>query len=175
MQLLPLTHFINNWLGDGTLFTASTVQGHRLVERKFQWSLFAEFLQAKFFLLKIRSWLPIKIHEFKKAMVKKYFQNSNLLLNKLLHWNKVSPKCSVVKCGGHSLVQHVCSIENYRLIRPKLTTHVAPMYVPTPIKTWKTLTHCPITCQWMENSGILYYGKVLSIIISWIHAFENIQ
>ena len=140
-------------------FVSSTVQGHRLVERKFQWSLFAEFLQADFFLLKIRSWLPIKIHEFKKAMVKKYFQNSNILLNKLLQWNKVSPKCPVVKFGGHSLVQHVCSIENYRLIGPKLTPHVAPIYVSTTIKTWNNLTHYPITCQWMGNSRMLFYEK----------------
>ena len=92
-------------------------------------------------------------------MVKKYFQNSNISLNKLLHWNKVSQKWSVVKLGGHSLVQHVCSIENYRLIRPKLTPHVAPIYVPTPIKTWNNLTHYPITCQWMGNSRMLFYEK----------------
>ena len=75
---------------DSNQHSTYTVQGHRLVELKFQWSLFAEFLQADFLLLKIRSWLPIKINEFKKAMVKKYFQNSNILLNKLLQWNKVS-------------------------------------------------------------------------------------
>ena len=62
-------------------------------------------------------------------MVKKYFQKTNLLLNKLLQLNKAVQNCTIVKLVGHNLVQHMCSIGKYRLIRPKHTPHVAPILV----------------------------------------------
>ena len=68
-------------------------------------------------------------------MVKKYFHKENILLNKLLQWNDLSQKSTVVKLGGHKLVQHVCSIGNSRLIRPKHPPHVAPTYDPNSLNS----------------------------------------
>ena len=59
-----------------------TVQVRTLVERKFECPLFDEFLEGDFFHFKFRILLQIKIHELKKAMVKKYFHKLNILLNK---------------------------------------------------------------------------------------------
>ena len=93
------------------------------------------------------------------AMVKKYFQKTNLLLNKLLQLNKAVQNCTIEKLVGHNLVQHMCSIGNYRLIRPKHTPHVAPIYEPNPLKSWISSTYWSITCPRMDNSRMLYYGK----------------
>ena len=52
-----------------------------------------------------------------------------------------SPKMHSIEIGGHNLVQHMCSIGNHRLIRPKHTPHVAPIYEPNPLKSWIALTY----------------------------------
>ena len=101
-------------------------------------------------------------------MVQKYFHKANISLNKLLQWNDLVKKCTVVKLGGHKLVQHVCSIGNSRLIRPKHPPHVAPTYDPNSLKSLTFLTNWLITFLRMDNSEILYYEKIWVIIISWI-------
>ena len=83
----------------------------------------------------------LKFHQMRNVMVKKYFHKANILLNKLLQWNDLSQKCSVVKLGGHKLVQHVCSIGNSRPIRPKHPPHVAPTYDPNSLKSMFFLTN----------------------------------
>ena len=101
-------------------------------------------------------------------MVQKNFHKANISLNKLLQWNDLVKKCTVVKLGGHKLVQHVCSIGNSRLIRPKHPPHVAPTYDPNSLKSFTFLTNWLITFLRMDNSEMLYYEKIWIISISWI-------
>ena len=84
-------------------------------------------------------------------------------------------KCPVVKLGVHNLVQHVCSIGNCRLVRPKQAPHVAPIYEPLPLKSLIVLTYQQINCHRMDNCRILLFQKVLIIILSWIPVFENVH
>ena len=59
------------------------------------------------------------------------------------------------KIGGHKLVQHVCSIGNSRLIRPKHSPHVAPTYDTNSLKSLVILTNWVITHLTMGNSKML--------------------
>ena len=53
-----------------------------------------------------------------------------------------SPKMHSIEIGGSQFVAtYVCSIGNHRLIRPKHTPHVAPIYEPNPLKSWIALTY----------------------------------
>ena len=88
-------------------------------------------------------------------MVQKYFHKANISLNKLLQRNDLVKKCTVVKLGGHKLVQHVCSIGNSRLIRPKHPPHVAPTYDPNSLKSLVFLTNWLFTHLTMDNSKLL--------------------
>ena len=108
-------------------------------------------------------------------MVQKYFHKANISLNKLLQWNDLVKKCTVVKLGGHKLVQHVCSIGNSRLIRPKHPPHVAPTYDPNSLKSLVFLTNWLFTHLTMDNSKMLWYEKISVIIISWVHVFEKME
>ena len=98
-------------------------------------------------------------------MVQKYFHKANISLNKLLQWNDLVKKCTVVKLGGHKLVQHVCSIGNSRLMRPKHPPHVAPTYDPNSLKSLVFLTNWLFTHLTMDNSKMLWYEKIWVIII----------
>ena len=152
-----------------------TVQVRKLVDRESQEPLFNEFLWGDFVTFKTKFFYPNKIHSFRSIMVKKYFHKANILLNKLLQWNDLSQKCTVVKLGGHKLVQHVCSIGNSRLIRPKHPPHVAPTYDPNSLKSLVFLTNWVITHLTMGNSKMLWYEKTWVIIISWVHVFEKME
>ena len=126
------------------------------MDRESQEPLFNEFLWGDFVTFKTKFFYPNKIHSFRSIMVKKYFHKANILLNKLLQWNHVAQKCTVVKLGGHKLVQHVCSIGNSRLIRPKHPPHVAPTYDPNSLKSLVFLTNWLFTHLTMDNSKMLW-------------------